>query len=113
MHTFFFFQAEDGIRDHAQSRGLGDVYKRQPLYMVGYQSHITYTPTYTDVSFQNQSQVKGKKQCLLANLDLNSTKVEGNNLAIGSLSLKNLPQLIALLLLSAVQQPSNLSLIHI
>eukprot|EP00825_Cyclidium_porcatum_P047578 TRINITY_DN7766_c0_g1_i1.p1 TRINITY_DN7766_c0_g1~~TRINITY_DN7766_c0_g1_i1.p1 ORF type:complete len:169 (-),score=28.00 TRINITY_DN7766_c0_g1_i1:38-544(-) len=26
---FFFFQAEDGIRDHAQSRGLGDVYKRQ------------------------------------------------------------------------------------
>eukprot|EP00825_Cyclidium_porcatum_P048766 TRINITY_DN8284_c0_g1_i5.p1 TRINITY_DN8284_c0_g1~~TRINITY_DN8284_c0_g1_i5.p1 ORF type:complete len:150 (-),score=29.68 TRINITY_DN8284_c0_g1_i5:209-658(-) len=28
---FFFFQAEDGIRDHAQSRGLGDVYKRQVL----------------------------------------------------------------------------------
>eukprot|EP00825_Cyclidium_porcatum_P022286 TRINITY_DN24586_c0_g1_i1.p1 TRINITY_DN24586_c0_g1~~TRINITY_DN24586_c0_g1_i1.p1 ORF type:complete len:174 (-),score=3.53 TRINITY_DN24586_c0_g1_i1:12-533(-) len=28
---FFFFQAEDGIRDHAQSRGLGDVYKRQLL----------------------------------------------------------------------------------
>eukprot|EP00825_Cyclidium_porcatum_P012149 TRINITY_DN16325_c0_g1_i2.p1 TRINITY_DN16325_c0_g1~~TRINITY_DN16325_c0_g1_i2.p1 ORF type:complete len:121 (+),score=10.83 TRINITY_DN16325_c0_g1_i2:3-365(+) len=27
--VFFFFQAEDGIRDHAQSRGLGDVYKRQ------------------------------------------------------------------------------------
>eukprot|EP00825_Cyclidium_porcatum_P001109 TRINITY_DN10495_c0_g1_i1.p2 TRINITY_DN10495_c0_g1~~TRINITY_DN10495_c0_g1_i1.p2 ORF type:complete len:115 (-),score=21.69 TRINITY_DN10495_c0_g1_i1:180-524(-) len=29
----FFFQAEDGIRDHAQSRGLGDVYKRQNLYL--------------------------------------------------------------------------------
>eukprot|EP01016_Furgasonia_blochmanni_P052949 TRINITY_DN8497_c0_g1_i2.p2 TRINITY_DN8497_c0_g1~~TRINITY_DN8497_c0_g1_i2.p2 ORF type:complete len:108 (+),score=20.07 TRINITY_DN8497_c0_g1_i2:67-390(+) len=29
MFKFFFFQAEDGIRDHAQSRGLGDVYKRQ------------------------------------------------------------------------------------
>eukprot|EP00825_Cyclidium_porcatum_P014974 TRINITY_DN1822_c0_g1_i7.p1 TRINITY_DN1822_c0_g1~~TRINITY_DN1822_c0_g1_i7.p1 ORF type:complete len:929 (-),score=133.59 TRINITY_DN1822_c0_g1_i7:207-2993(-) len=28
---FFFFQAEDGIRDHAQSRGLGDVYKRQGI----------------------------------------------------------------------------------
>eukprot|EP01016_Furgasonia_blochmanni_P050469 TRINITY_DN7804_c0_g1_i1.p1 TRINITY_DN7804_c0_g1~~TRINITY_DN7804_c0_g1_i1.p1 ORF type:complete len:195 (-),score=74.75 TRINITY_DN7804_c0_g1_i1:306-890(-) len=27
--SLFFFQAEDGIRDHAQSRGLGDVYKRQ------------------------------------------------------------------------------------
>ena len=27
--TFFFFQAEDGIRDFCLSRGLGDVYKRQ------------------------------------------------------------------------------------
>ena len=25
----FFFQAEDGIRDAQESRGLGDVYKRQ------------------------------------------------------------------------------------
>ena len=32
MHEslFFFFQAEDGIRDLVRSRGLGDVYKRQP-----------------------------------------------------------------------------------
>ncbi len=28
---FFFFQAEDGIRDRSPSRGLGDVYKRQKL----------------------------------------------------------------------------------
>ena len=28
---FFFFQAEDGIRDLVRSRGLGDVYKRQTL----------------------------------------------------------------------------------
>eukprot|EP00658_Telonema_sp_P-2_P084589 TRINITY_DN9434_c0_g1_i1.p1 TRINITY_DN9434_c0_g1~~TRINITY_DN9434_c0_g1_i1.p1 ORF type:complete len:129 (+),score=65.94 TRINITY_DN9434_c0_g1_i1:66-452(+) len=28
---FFFFQAEDGIRDAQESRGLGDVYKRQEL----------------------------------------------------------------------------------
>ena len=27
----FFFQAEDGIRDAQESRGLGDVYKRQNL----------------------------------------------------------------------------------
>ena len=26
---FFFFQAEDGIRDLVRSRGLGDAYKRQ------------------------------------------------------------------------------------
>ena len=29
---FFFFQAEDGIRDLVRSRGLGDVYKRQVWY---------------------------------------------------------------------------------
>ena len=28
---YFFFQAEDGIRDRVRSRGLGDVYKRQVL----------------------------------------------------------------------------------
>ena len=28
---FFFFQAEDGIRDLVRSHGLGDVYKRQEL----------------------------------------------------------------------------------
>ena len=28
-YMFFFFQAEDGIRDLVRSRGLGDVYKRQ------------------------------------------------------------------------------------
>ena len=35
---FFFFQAEDGIRDLVRSRGLGDVYKRQDydfLYKAG------------------------------------------------------------------------------
>ena len=31
--VFFFFQAEDGIRDLVRSRGLGDVYKRQILSM--------------------------------------------------------------------------------
>eukprot|EP00656_Telonema_subtile_P029732 TRINITY_DN3281_c0_g1_i1.p1 TRINITY_DN3281_c0_g1~~TRINITY_DN3281_c0_g1_i1.p1 ORF type:complete len:339 (-),score=92.04 TRINITY_DN3281_c0_g1_i1:244-1260(-) len=30
---FFFFQAEDGIRDLVRSRGLGDVYKRQGCNM--------------------------------------------------------------------------------
>ena len=31
---FFFFQAEDGIRDLVRSRGLGDVYKRQEFLYV-------------------------------------------------------------------------------
>ena len=29
LYVFFFFQAEDGIRDLVRSHGLGDVYKRQ------------------------------------------------------------------------------------
>ena len=33
---FFFFQAEDGIRDLVRSRGLGDVYKRQEERGVGH-----------------------------------------------------------------------------
>eukprot|EP00658_Telonema_sp_P-2_P060079 TRINITY_DN49106_c0_g1_i1.p1 TRINITY_DN49106_c0_g1~~TRINITY_DN49106_c0_g1_i1.p1 ORF type:complete len:273 (+),score=72.02 TRINITY_DN49106_c0_g1_i1:59-877(+) len=32
---FFFFQAEDGIRDAQESRGLGDVYKRQVRVLLG------------------------------------------------------------------------------
>ena len=32
--VFFFFQAEDGIRYLVRSRGLGDVYKRQPHFDV-------------------------------------------------------------------------------
>ena len=34
LPLFFFFQAEDGIRDLVRSRGLGDVYKRQGIYQV-------------------------------------------------------------------------------
>ena len=30
----YFFQAEDGIRDDSESRGLGDVYKRQLISYV-------------------------------------------------------------------------------
>ena len=33
--VFFFFQAEDGIRDLVRSRGLGDVYKRQIQHHAG------------------------------------------------------------------------------
>ena len=33
MRGIFVFQAEDGIRDLVRSRGLGDVYKRQGLFV--------------------------------------------------------------------------------
>ena len=38
MWFFFFFQAEDGIRDLVRSRGLGDVYKRQALVIFTFAS---------------------------------------------------------------------------
>ena len=38
---FFFFQAEDGIRDLVRSRGLGDVYKRQ-MYISEAPGHFEY-----------------------------------------------------------------------
>ena len=37
---YFFFQAEDGIRDLVRSRGLGDVYKRQVLHPLGAEAGI-------------------------------------------------------------------------
>ena len=40
LHYFFFFQAEDGIRDLVRSRGLGDVYKRQAKRLTELPSHI-------------------------------------------------------------------------
>eukprot|EP00831_Metopus_contortus_P047785 TRINITY_DN38708_c0_g1_i1.p1 TRINITY_DN38708_c0_g1~~TRINITY_DN38708_c0_g1_i1.p1 ORF type:complete len:121 (-),score=40.13 TRINITY_DN38708_c0_g1_i1:21-383(-) len=39
---FFFFQAEDGIRDVERSRGLGDVYKRQVSTQSTWESGIQY-----------------------------------------------------------------------
>mgnify|MGYP003380625102 CR=1 FL=1 len=41
---FFFFQAEDGIRDLVRSRGLGDVYKRQHQHRAGARSAFAGRP---------------------------------------------------------------------
>ena len=38
VFNFFFFQAEDGIRDLVRSRGLGDVYKRQFKHICFFQN---------------------------------------------------------------------------
>ena len=54
ISCFFFFQAEDGIRDLVRSRGLGDVYKRQPLFR---------TPLASDAARggENLDQVKARR----------------------------------------------------
>eukprot|EP00658_Telonema_sp_P-2_P000571 TRINITY_DN10218_c0_g1_i9.p1 TRINITY_DN10218_c0_g1~~TRINITY_DN10218_c0_g1_i9.p1 ORF type:complete len:186 (-),score=61.70 TRINITY_DN10218_c0_g1_i9:215-772(-) len=69
---FFFFQAEDGIRDAQESRGLGDVYKRQvstqstgailrqPLVAAG--SRACWTEPSHDENLQRGEQVQGRKE---------------------------------------------------
>ncbi|CZS11492.1 4-hydroxyphenylacetate decarboxylase large subunit [Clostridioides difficile] len=42
FRLFFFFQAEDGIRDFCLSRGLGDVYKRQVSAYAGTDKNGVY-----------------------------------------------------------------------
>ena len=42
---FFFFQAEDGIRDLVRSRGLGDVYKRQTLATIMSRASVSMAPS--------------------------------------------------------------------
>src|SRR5678810_214489 len=50
MWYFFFFQAEDGIRDFCLSRGLGDVYKRQGYGAYVPLSNLYSSPVVTDVT---------------------------------------------------------------
>ena len=50
---FFFFQAEDGIRDFCLSRGLGDVYKRQVIGSAG-ASDASRTPSSETVEGADQ-----------------------------------------------------------
>ena len=49
FRCFFFFQAEDGIRDLVRSRGLGDVYKRQAF--LSSMSHELRTPLHSISGF--------------------------------------------------------------
>ena len=69
---FFFFQAEDGIRDLVRSRGLGDVYKRQQLITLGSLGvrlpvdEMTFTPMNVHAVMRAQENLKA---CLLYTSD--------------------------------------------
>eukprot|EP00828_Plagiopyla_frontata_P049434 TRINITY_DN9859_c0_g1_i2.p1 TRINITY_DN9859_c0_g1~~TRINITY_DN9859_c0_g1_i2.p1 ORF type:complete len:104 (-),score=30.57 TRINITY_DN9859_c0_g1_i2:54-365(-) len=55
--VFFFFQAEDGIRDFCLSRGLGDVYKRQ-----GINAEYMGSLAKPEFEVQSKSQLNSPKQ---------------------------------------------------
>ena len=88
---FFFFQAEDGIRDAQESRGLGDVYKRQSQTGVlssgynlepssasitisqnifnGFANYYSLIKSKTDLKSQNLIYENKKQDCLLYTSD--------------------------------------------
>eukprot|EP00658_Telonema_sp_P-2_P065142 TRINITY_DN54466_c0_g1_i1.p1 TRINITY_DN54466_c0_g1~~TRINITY_DN54466_c0_g1_i1.p1 ORF type:complete len:187 (-),score=39.07 TRINITY_DN54466_c0_g1_i1:287-847(-) len=53
LFFFFFFQAEDGIRDAQESRGLGDVYKRQDDKKGERQSVSGFTSKFQDLGMNS------------------------------------------------------------
>eukprot|EP00831_Metopus_contortus_P078924 TRINITY_DN7742_c0_g1_i1.p1 TRINITY_DN7742_c0_g1~~TRINITY_DN7742_c0_g1_i1.p1 ORF type:complete len:220 (-),score=59.12 TRINITY_DN7742_c0_g1_i1:28-687(-) len=59
---FFFFQAEDGIRDVERSRGLGDVYKRQEMCIkIKENENIKRPSLYLPISVQPSSDLPCQK----------------------------------------------------
>ena len=56
---FFFFQAEDGIRDLVRSRGLGDVYKRQNFVRALVDGGFAdlHHPEYWDLGFMRHAEL--------------------------------------------------------
>ena len=68
--VFFFFQAEDGIRDLVRSRGLGDVYKRQLIGGPDAIWHRHHQPEQTSDNQNNREQQRRQHQaCLLYTSD--------------------------------------------
>ena len=54
----FFFQAEDGIRDLVRSRGLGDVYKRQPYKYVTAKNVKEFTLDLSNITYVSEEDHK-------------------------------------------------------
>ena len=65
LNDFFFFQAEDGIRDSSTSRGLGDVYKRQGQYLQPSVKHFPLQRYYDPSEFKDLEVIAKAKGFLL------------------------------------------------
>ena len=70
LYVFFFFQAEDGIRDLVRSRGLGDVYKRQDKYnSCSFSNYNNYIFCCWYKYFDRMCKSKYSRSCLLYTSD--------------------------------------------
>ena len=70
FNCYFFFQAEDGIRDLVRSRGLGDVYKRQASMSPDVNDPGARSVTFADLAEPYDEQVRGLIDgCLLYTSD--------------------------------------------
>src|SRR5678810_1279302 len=85
---FFFFQAEDGIRDFCLSRGLGDVYKRQcdkttpgQLMAAG---RLNIPTIVVACGYQQSGEYKG------AHVDIEEAFLQAGYLASGGITLEDL-----------------------
>ena len=83
---YFFFQAEDGIRDLVRSRGLGDVYKRQVSTWEA-QKGENATVKFS-VKNQGQSTIDGNSMYVVVDIE---NKLIGNNATAVSYTHLTLP----------------------
>ena len=67
--VFFFFQAEDGIRDLVRSRGLGDVYKRQDYIRLSHDLVTIDPEKYIQLRIDNHEHIRKLRTCLLYTSD--------------------------------------------
>ena len=67
---FFFFQAEDGIRDAQESRGLGDVYKRQEYLFIKHNISIDVSDKLKQIILNTKNMKEKYDQLLDLSLSL-------------------------------------------
>ena len=86
---FFFFQAEDGIRDAQESRGLGDVYKRQMLELLINKDEWESLPRHLQVIIETAS--KAVNQDILDEYTARNNKALRELVDIHGVELRKLP----------------------
>eukprot|EP00658_Telonema_sp_P-2_P036568 TRINITY_DN26421_c0_g1_i1.p1 TRINITY_DN26421_c0_g1~~TRINITY_DN26421_c0_g1_i1.p1 ORF type:complete len:108 (+),score=37.30 TRINITY_DN26421_c0_g1_i1:71-394(+) len=101
---FFFFQAEDGIRDAQESRGLGDVYKRQEYGGDQFVSMSAYPMMPMPEALAKV--LEHAQPLATEQLPINDPDVLGRRVAVGVTAIEPFPPFAAAVM-------DGLSLIHI